>query len=258
MNPERLQSLLKEVQAGELSIDAALRHLRRLPFENLPFATVDQHRALRCGHGEVIFCQGKTVAQVVEIAKALRARGHAVLGTRASEAQQAAIHQEFSDALIDPVARTILLDPPVIAENTDPPVGLICAGTADLPVADEAARTLQFMGVPTRRLTDVGVSGLHRLLAHVEMLQEACAVVVVAGMEGALPSVVGGLVSCPVFAVPTSVGYGANLGGVTALLGMLNSCAANICSVNIDNGFGGAYCAGLVYLQIARHCVRQL
>jgi len=252
MNPERLQSLLRHVQTGELSIDAALRHLRQLPFEKLPFATVDQHRALRCGHGEVIYCEGKTPQQVTAIARTLASQGHAVLGTRATVEQQRAVKEALPEAQVDAVSRTILIAPPAIKDPAGPPVAVVCAGTTDLPVAEESAATLRFMGVPAVRLTDCGVSGLHRLLGQLEVLQGACAVIVLAGMEGALPSVVGGLVDCPVFAVPTSVGYGASFGGLAALLGMLNSCASSVCAVNIDNGFGAAYCAGLVYHQVTK------
>lgn len=253
MNPEALKQLLFGVASGETSIDAAMQRLRRLPFEQLKFATLDHHRALRCGHPEVIFCQGKTTEHVVQIAKHLAENGGAVLATRASHEQRDALRETFSSAIINDLGRIVLINAPEAAEATNPPVVLISAGTADLPVAEEAAITLRSQGVPARRLNDVGVSGLHRLLSQADVLQDACAVIVCAGMEGALPSVVGGLVSCPVFAVPTSVGYGASLGGIAALLGMLNSCASNVCVVNIDNGFGAAFCAGAVYRQVRQH-----
>jgi len=224
-----------------------------MPFEQLPFATVDHHRALRCGHPEVVFCPGKTVEQVVEIARRLAQNEGRVLATRASAQQIEALRGAFPAASINEAARTVLINPPPEdAEANGAAVAVVCAGTADLPVAEEAMMTLRSMGVPTRRICDVGVSGVHRLLSHVSSLQQCCAVVVVAGMEGALPSVVGGLVACPVFAVPTSIGYGASLGGLTALLAMLNSCASNVTVVNIDNGFGAAFSAALVYQQIAR------
>jgi hypothetical protein len=238
-------------------VESALERLRALPFEDLGFATVDHHRQLRCGHPEVIFCQGKTVEHVVGIAERLAARGACVLATRASAEQRAALREKFPGAVVNELGRGVLINPKSETripneEQGGRPVTVVCAGTSDLPVAEEAALTLRSMGVPAIRLNDVGVSGLHRLLPHVPALQRSCAVVVIAGMEGALPSVVGGLVACPVYAVPTSVGYGANLGGLAAMLGMLNSCASNVSVVNIDNGFGAAYSAGLVWQQVQR------
>jgi NCAIR mutase (PurE)-related protein len=261
-----------------------MERLRALPFENLGFATVDHHRQLRCGHPEVIFCQGKTVEQVVGIAERLAAGGSCVLATRASAEQRAALAKRFPGAVVNELGRGVLIgekpnchpegvsttegsgterrgssvetrsfgvpQDDVPAEVRSRPVTVVCAGTSDLPVAEEAGLTLRSMGVAAVRINDVGVSGLHRLLPHVEVLQRSCAVVVIAGMEGALPSVVGGLVACPVYAVPTSVGYGASLGGLAAMLGMLNSCASNVSVVNIDNGFGAAYSAGLVWQQV--------
>lgn len=253
MNVDQLKQLLSSVAGGQTSIEQALQRLRAMPFEQLPFATVDHHRALRCGHPEVIFCPGKTVEQVVEIARRLAHDGGRVLATRAAPEQIEALRKEFAGAVVSECARAVLINP--AAEENDGNgafVAVVCAGTADLPVAEEAMMTLRSMRVPTQRICDVGVSGVHRLLSHVQTLQECCAVVVVAGMEGALPSVVGGLVACPVFAVPTSIGYGANLGGLTAMLAMLNSCASNITVVNIDNGFGAAFSAALVYRQIGR------
>jgi pyridinium-3,5-biscarboxylic acid mononucleotide synthase len=256
MDERHLRQLLTDLARGDTSIDNAVQQLRRLPFEQLPMATIDHHRALRCGHPEVIFCQGKTVDQVVQIAQAIRRRGSRVLATRASGEQIAALRQSFDSIHVNELGRAMIIDdqPPEEVRDAQRYVVLACAGTADLPVAEEAATTLLSMRVPTRRLTDVGVSGLHRLLAQADVLQRACAVIVVAGMEGALPSVVGGLVACPVIAVPTSVGYGANFHGLAALLGMLNSCAASVTTVNIDNGFGAAFVASLIYRQIARAC----
>jgi NCAIR mutase (PurE)-related protein len=255
VNSNQIQSLLTSVAAGQTTIEAAFQRLRALPFENLDFATIDHHRQLRCGHPEVIFCQGKTVEQVVQIARGVAASGATVLATRATSEQRAALREAFPGAIINDLARTAVVSayPSSIVHPQSsplPPVSIVCAGTSDLPVAEEAAVTLGAMNVPTLRINDVGVAGLHRLFPHVESLQKSCAVVAIAGMEGALPSVIGGLVACPVFAVPTSVGYGANLGGLAAMLGMLNSCASNISVVNIDNGFGAAYSAGLVYHQI--------
>jgi hypothetical protein len=251
---ESLEQLLNRVARGEVGIEAALQRLRALPFEQLEFATVDHHRALRCGCPEVIFCQGKTVEQVVGIAKRLSSTGARVLATRTNAEQRAALLKQFGErALVNELGRVAIIDPPESEILNSKPVAVVCAGTADLPVAEEAAMTLRAMDVPAERVTDVGVSGLHRLLPHVQKLQGCCAIVVIAGMEGALPSVVGGLVACPVFAVPTSVGYGASLGGVAALLAMLNSCASNVSVVNIDNGFGAAYSAAMVWKQVHRN-----
>ncbi len=240
--------------AGRQGVEEALGYLARQPLEELTSATLDHHRALRCGRPEVIFCQGKTVEQVVEIAGRLAAHGDTVLATRASAEQLAALGGQFEKAIeISQSARAAVINPPAAGEAKGPPVTVMCAGTSDIPVLDEAVITLRSSRVPTRRIVDVGVSGLHRLLGHLPVLQESCAVVVVAGMEGALPSVVGGLVACPVFAVPTSIGYGASLGGIAALLSMLNSCASSVVTVNIDNGFGAGYAATLVYQQVMRH-----
>lgn len=255
MTTEQIRQLLQAVASGERTIEQAIADLRAMPFEQLPFATVDHHRALRCGHPEVIFCPGKTADQVVQIAARLGAGGGRVLATRASAAQVAGLRAAFPGAIIGESAGAVLINPgddPGEPSADSPAVGVVCAGTSDLPVAEEALLTLRSMLVPTRRVFDVGVAGVHRLLNHVRTLQQCCAIVAVAGMEGALPSVVGGLVPCPVFAVPTSIGYGANLGGLAAMLGMLNSCASNVCVVNIDNGFGAAFVAALVYKQIGR------
>ncbi len=255
MNTEHLKSLLASVAQGTTSIDDAMSRLRSLPFEQLPFATIDHHRALRCGHPEVIFCPGKAVEHVIEISKRLAQGGGRVLATRSSPEQLAAMRQAFPDALFSESGRAVLINPgadPPAPVADQPSIAVVCAGTSNLPVAEEAVMTLRSMQVPMHRIWDVGVSGVHRLLSHVQTLQQCCAVIVVAGMEGALPSVVGGLVPCPVFAVPTSIGYGASLGGLAAMLGMLNSCASNVTVVNIDNGFGAAFAAALVYQQIQR------
>ncbi len=261
MEISQLRELLAAVQGGRCDVEKALDQLRKLPFESLRYATLDHHRALRCGNPEVIFCQGKTVEQVVGIAVRLSATGARVLATRASQEQIEALEKQFAGIVINRMARAAILNEkqPVGEANVDdgePFVAVVSAGTADMPVAEEAAFTLRFMDVPVARVSDVGVSGLHRLLAHVTTLQKACAVIVVAGMEGALPSVVGGLVASPVFAVPTSVGYGASFGGLAALLGMLNSCASGVSVVNIDNGFGAAFCAGKVYQRLVEHVKR--
>jgi NCAIR mutase (PurE)-related protein len=242
-----LKALLDEVACGTTSADAALTRLRDLPFEDLGFAHVDHHRALRRGHPETIFCQGKTPEQTVAIAERLAEAGSLVLATRADEPTAAALTGRFAEAEHDELARTVLLRP----HGTEalPEEGLVLvlsAGTSDLPVAREAIVTARSMGARTEGIFDVGVAGIHRLLAYRERLREAHAVVVAAGMEGALASVVGGLVEAPVVAVPTSVGYGASFGGLSALLTMLNSCASGVTVVNIDNGYGAGYAAAQI------------
>jgi NCAIR mutase (PurE)-related protein len=252
---DHLTQLLRSVASGQTTINDALSRLRSLPFENLPFATLDHHRSLRCGHSEVIFCSGKTTTQLLEIATRLSADAKTVLATRASPDQLQALQENFPNALIDPIARAALINPPMLLDPSPsrPPIAIISAGTSDAPIAAEALITLRSMSVPAIQITDVGIAGLHRLLHHVPTLQSCCAIVAIAGMEGALPSVIGGLVPCPVFAVPTSIGYGANLAGLTPLLAMLNSCASNVTVVNIDNGFGAALSASLVHHQILKH-----
>jgi NCAIR mutase (PurE)-related protein len=239
----QLEALLAEVAAGRVAPATALDRLRHLPFEDIDFARIDHHRALRQGEPEVVFCQGKTVEQVVAICERLEAATHSFLGTRASAAMADAVRERFPAAVWNPVGRTVGLAAPDREAPTAGPVLVVAAGTSDLPVAEEAAVTAQAFGTRVERLTDVGVAGLHRILSAGDVLDRARAVIVVAGMEGALPSVVGGLVAAPVIAVPTSVGYGASFGGLAALLGMLNSCAAGITVVNIDNGFGAAVAA---------------
>jgi NCAIR mutase (PurE)-related protein len=244
VTPERLGALLAEVSAGRLTPAAALDQLRHFPSEQLPFATIDHHRVLRQGQPEVVFCAGKTVEQVVAICGRLAAASGSFLGTRATEAQADALRALTPALEWHPLARTVFLPPePRPAPTGRGTVLVVCAGTSDLPVAEEAAVVAEAFGNRVERMADVGVAGIHRLLAQGERLREASVVIVVAGMEGALPSVVGGLVQVPVIAVPTSVGYGATFGGLSALLGMLNSCAAGVTVVNIDNGFGAAAAA---------------
>ncbi len=244
MEVERLRALLEAVAQGRLSVDDALSALRDLPYQNLEFARIDHHRPLRKGFPEVIFCQGKTPEQVAAIAVRLAERGR-VLATRATEAHFEAVRARLPEAVYHPQARSITVGE--LPSAPEQPYGVVLsAGTADIPVAEEAALTARMMGVRVETRYDVGVAGLHRLLEHLPLLQGARAVVVVAGMEGALPSVVGGLVRCPVIAVPTSVGYGAHFGGLAPLLTMLNSCAPGVVVVNIDNGFGAGYCLGLI------------
>ena len=245
MRAEQLEALLAEVAAGRLGAAAALDKLRHLPFEDLPFAKIDHHRALRQGHPEVVFCEGKTPEQVVAICERLAAASGSFLGTRANESAAERVKTRFPQAVWNPLARTIHLSGREPATRTGP-ILVVSAGTSDLPVAEEAAVVSEVFGHQVERLVDVGVAGLHRLLAANEQLERARVVIVVAGMEGALPSVVGGMVAVPVIAVPTSVGYGASFGGLAALLGMLNSCAAGVTVVNIDNGFGAAAAASRI------------
>jgi len=240
VSPERVFELLERVRAGAVRPEAAAEELAKLPFEDLGFAHVDQHRALRQGLPEVIFGQGKTAPQIVAIAERLLAAGHNVLVTRLLPDVAEAVHRALPVLELNAVARTALALPNPVPALPGPPVVVVTAGTSDLPVAEEALVTLRAAGVPAERLIDVGVAGLHRLLERVDTLRAARALIVVAGMEGALPSVVGGLVSAPVVAVPTSIGYGAAFEGLTALLGMLTSCASGVTVVNIDNGFGAA------------------
>ena len=242
-----LKALLEEVAAGASSPDDALARLRDLPFEDLGFAHIDHHRSLRRGYPETIFCQGKTPEQTLAIAERLAAAGSLVLATRVDGSTAASLRGRFADAEHDEVARTVLIPAPDTPPAT--PSGLVLvlsAGTSDMPVAREALVTAQSMGARAEGIFDVGVAGIHRLLAYRERLRQARVIVVVAGMEGALASVVGGLVDAPVIAVPTSVGYGASFGGLAALLTMLNSCASGVLVVNIDNGFGAGYSAALI------------
>ena len=245
MNAGALRQLLEAVQAGSVPIDAALQQLRALPFEDLGFAKVDHHRALRCGFPEVIYCAGKTVEQIAAIFGRCAEAGGNVLATRATPEAFTAVATNHPQAEHHADARAITLrqQPATPSAGT---IAIVAAGTADLPVAEEARVTAEIMDQRTAPLYDVGVAGLHRLLAHSRELQAATVLVVVAGMEGALASVVGGLVDKPVIAVPTSTGYGASFQGLAPLLTMLNSCAAGVSVVNIDNGFGAGYIAALI------------
>ncbi len=246
MDRERLRALLEQVGRGELDADQALEALAQLPFVDTDHARVDTHRALRQGLPEVVYGPGKTPAQIAEVVRAQRAAGLDVLVTRVEAAAAAEVLRALPEAEYDAPARLVWCgrrEVPVLGKGT---VLVVTAGTSDLPVAAEAAGVARRYGNKVELLQDVGVSGLHRLLASSPQLRAARVVIVVAGMEGALPSVVGGLVDKPVIAVPTSVGYGASLGGVTALLGMLTSCASNVSVVNIDNGFGAAHVATLI------------
>ena len=246
MTPEQLGALLDEVAAGHLTPAAALDRLRHFPSEQLDFATIDHHRALRQGQPEVVFCAGKTTEQIVAICERLAAADGTFLGTRATDTHAAALREGFPTVVWNSLARTVRLPPEHPPPPSGPMVLVVSAGTSDLPVAEEAATVAEAYGHPVERLADVGVAGIHRLFAASGRLQAAGVIIVVAGMEGALPSVVGGLVRVPVIAVPTSVGYGASFGGLAALLGMLNSCAAGVTVVNIDNGFGAAAAASRI------------
>jgi NCAIR mutase (PurE)-related protein len=245
MTEERLRQILRDLKSGALSEDQSLERLRNLPFEDLGFANVDHHRTLRQGFPEVIFGAGKTADHVAKIVAAMLPGRHNILVTRATGDQYSKVREVDSAAEFHEAARAIVIhhDHSLRGKGT---VLVVSAGTSDIPVAEEAVVTLKLMGNEVEPLYDVGVSGLHRLLDRRERLAAARVLIVVAGMEGALPSVVGGLVSVPVIAVPTSVGYGSSFGGLTALLSMLNSCASNVTVVNIDNGFGAAMVASLI------------
>ena len=236
---------MHEVATGSVEPEAALDRLRTLPFADLGFAKVDHHRALRQGVPETVFGAGKTPEHIVAIVKELREREANVLVTRCSAEAVAAVQAAFPDVVHNEAARTLsyISSPPPALDGT---VAIVCAGTSDLPVAEEAAVTCEMLGCTVDRVADVGVAGIHRLFDRLDMLRRANALVVCAGMEGALPSVVAGLVDKPVIAVPTSIGYGASFGGVTALLGMLNSCASGLAVVNIDNGYGAGHLAALI------------
>lgn len=243
MQTEKLKLLLEKVQSGQLDVDSALHELRNLPFEDLDgFATLDHHRALRNGFPEVVFGQGKRPEQVVAITRRLAEHSDKVLVTRVDLAMADAVRVDFPELVYHPLPRLLILDRSMPLEK-HPGILVVTAGTADLPVAEEAAMTAELMNNSVERMFDVGVAGIHRLLSQTERLWRARVIVVVAGMDGALPSVVGGLVSVPVIAVPTSVGYGASFQGLAALLTMLNSCATGVAVVNIDNGFGAGVLA---------------
>jgi NCAIR mutase (PurE)-related protein len=245
MDSDQLRALLGQVRAGEVEIDAALDRLKHLPFEDLGYAKLDHHRALRHGFTEVIFGKGKTPEQVVGIAVRLLEKSQNLLVTRSTEAVGNELKARFPEAEYFPLSGAVRIrrNKTMYGKGT---VAVVCAGTSDIPVAEEAQVTAEAMGNQVEVIYDIGVAGIHRLMAHSDQLMQARVIVVCAGMEGALPSVVGGMVSVPVIAVPTSVGYGASFHGLAALLGMLNSCASNVTVVNIDNGFGAGYVASLI------------
>ena len=239
MDFDHLEKMLTDYKGGKRDLEEILTELQKLPYEDLHFAKIDHHRALRQGFPEVIFCQGKTTEQVVEIFRSLAKCNKNVLGTRASREVYEAVHLYCPQAVYHETARIVSLSA-VKTKKFPCKIVILTAGTADIPVAEEAAVTAEAIGYRVEKIYDAGVAGIHRLLAHVNKLRSAAVIIAVAGMEGALPSVVGGLVDVPIVAVPTSVGYGANFNGLSALLTMLNSCASGIGVVNIDNGFGAA------------------
>jgi len=253
MDYDELKLLLESVKNGKVSVESAAADLKRLPFSDLGHTKVDHHRALRQGASEVVFAEGKKTADILAIITEMKKHEAETLLTRVSEDQAKAIKKKFPGAAHNPVARTVRVKGKKGRKKKEKlgPVAVISAGTSDAPVIEEAKETLDWLGIEIESVTDAGVAGVHRLLAHHEVLDRARAIIVVAGMEGALTSVVGGLVSKPVIGVPTSVGYGAGAGGIAALLGMLNSCASGVTVVNIDNGFGAA-CAAARILRACR------
>ncbi|VBB06860.1 air carboxylase [Lucifera butyrica] len=246
MNVENLRQTLEKFHSGEISLEDTVNLLKNLPYEDLGFAKIDHHRLMRQGFPEVVFCQGKTVDQVVKIVQNLAQCNNNILASRATPEMFQAVKEIVPDAQYIEIAKMIVVEREKKKSGTERFILVMTAGTSDMPVAEEAAVTAEVMGNSVRRVYDVGVAGIHRLLAQHEILQAANVIIVVAGMEGALASVVGGMVAKPVIAVPTSVGYGANFGGLSALLSMLNSCAAGVAVVNIDNGFGAGRLASII------------
>lgn len=251
MDNDQLKTLIEKIQKGDIGVDAAMESLKHLPFEDIGFARIDHHRCIRNGAPEVIYCEGKTLFQIQEIVRKLAAYHPNILATRASHAVYEAIQDTQLPCVYHDMARIVVIQPDDIEKIGQ--IVVVSAGTSDMPVAEEAAVTAETLGNQVKRLYDVGVAGIHRLLSVWDDLSHANAAVVVAGMEGALASVVGGLVSCPVIGVPTSVGYGASFGGIAALLSMLNSCASGVSVVNIDNGFGAGYQASIINHLATRH-----
>jgi pyridinium-3,5-biscarboxylic acid mononucleotide synthase len=245
MSPDDLKKLLESVKNGEVEINSAVQQLKDLPFTDLGFAKIDNHRELRTGYPEVIFGSGKTVEHVVQIVSLMLAKNSNVLVTRATEAMYSAVCKIKPEAIYSNMARTITIKTKEIPVP-ETYISIVTAGTSDIPVAEEAAVTAEIFGNTVKRTFDVGVAGIHRLYDRLDEIRGARVVVVIAGMEGALPSIVGGLVDKPVIAVPTSIGYGASFGGIAALLGMLTSCSSGISVVNIDNGFGAGYLASMI------------
>jgi NCAIR mutase (PurE)-related protein len=253
MDRQQLKLLLKQVRDGQTDLESALDRLKTLPFEDLGYAKIDHHRCVRNGVPEVIYCEGKTIPQIKGIVERISQHHVNILATRANQDVFEGIKEIVPDSEYHGMARIVVVKPRPVEKQGN--VAVVCAGTSDLPVAEEAAVTAEVLGNRTNRLYDVGVAGIHRLLGVCDELFKASVAIVVAGMEGALASVVGGLVSCPVIAVPTSVGYGASFGGLAALLCMLNSCASGVSVVNIDNGFGAGYQASLINKMAVRGMV---
>ena len=247
MDKDRLRGILEEIRDGKIGIDEAMNLLRHLPYTDLGFARIDTHRALRQGFPEVVFCQGKTLEQITAIFGKFADQQELVIGTRAGKEIYEALKYLHGRADYFETARIVTVGAIPVMKTEGDYIAVVSAGTSDQPVAEEAAVTAELLGCRVLRIYDVGVAGVHRLLEHVGTLLEARAVVAVAGMEGALASVIGGIAACPVIAVPTSVGYGASFQGISALLSMLNSCAPGVSVVNIDNGFGAGFSASMVY-----------
>jgi NCAIR mutase (PurE)-related protein len=245
MTPEEIKKILEEVKTGKASVDDAMNHLRNLPFEDVGFAKIDHHRELRTGYPEVIFCSGKTTEQLLKIIAMMYEKGNNILGTRANDDMFKEVLKQFPEAVYNEAARTIVIKR-TKPEPSKSYISIVTAGTADIPVAEEAAVTAEIFGNRVERIFDVGIAGIHRLYQRLDIIRGGKVIIAVAGMEGALPSVLGGLVDKPIIAVPTSVGYGANFHGLSALLTMLNSCAAGVSVVNIDNGFGAGYVASMI------------
>lgn len=246
MDTETLKQLLLKVKNEKISIDKAVEHFKGMPFDDIGFAKIDSHRHIRCGFPEAVFCQGKTIDQIVEIVGQIVKNKNNLLATRASEEIYKAIKRKYPDAKYNKLGRIVAIKNGIRRKKNDGLISIVAAGTSDIPVAEEARETVEIMGNRVKTLYDVGVAGIHRLLSNREELSAARVIIVVAGMEGALASVVGGLVDCPIIAVPTSVGYGTSFGGIAALLSMLNSCSAGVSVVNIDNGFGAGCVASLI------------
>ncbi len=252
MDRKQIEQLFEDVKAGRLDIQSAVEQLRHMPYQQLEFASVDHHRQIRCGFPEVIYCPGKTPEQVAKIIEHLAAKGNNVMATRADKAFFEQVRPLTTLKLEHEAAARMIVLRQKELPTTQGYIAIVTAGTADMPVAAEAECTAKMLGQQVKLVCDVGVAGLHRVLNHIPTLQKESVVIVVAGMEGALASVVGGLVDCPVIAVPTSVGYGASFEGLAALLAMLNSCASGVSVVNIDNGFGAAYSASLINMKIEK------
>ena len=245
MNPEQLRQLLENIINGKIGVDHAYHELKNMPFKSLGHTRVDNHRELRNGYPEVIFCQGKSAEQVITIIETMYENGCNILATRANPEIQDVVQKTFLQAEISKAAGLIMIKQKEY-QQSDSYVAVITAGTSDIPVAEEAALTSEFYGSKVERIFDIGVAGIHRIQENLDDITKARVIIVAAGMEGALPSVIGGLVDKPLIALPTSIGYGASFNGLAALLGMLNTCASGVCVVNIDNGFGAGYLANMI------------